>query len=126
MDAMQTARTLGWLSLGVGLIEFVSNRTISRTLGLGNMGAFMRACAVREVASGIGLLAADRPSGWLWARVAGDAMDMLLLAPAVRPGNPQRHWAAAALAFVASVTAVDLLCARRMAAEEAEAPVTIH
>jgi uncharacterized membrane protein len=69
---------------------------------------------MRELASGVGILATRRPAGWLWARVAGDAMDLSLLGAALGPDNPRRGRAIAATAAVAGVTVLDYLCGEQL------------
>ena len=76
----------------------------------------MRACGVRELAAGLAILAKPQEPAWLWSRVAGDTMDLALLAgPIVQNGRPQRG-ALVATAAVLGVTAVDLYAAQRMSA----------
>ena len=44
---------------------------------LGNAaGTVARAYGLREIGTGIGILASKDPSPWLWGRVAGDALDV--------------------------------------------------
>ena len=43
--------------------------------------------------------------------MAGDVVDLASLTPALRRDNPQRHIAATAMANVALVTALDIVCA---------------
>ena len=49
----------------------------------------------------------------VWGRVAGDALDVATLLPALRPGNPRRVGAAAAMAVVLVATGMDLAVAGR-------------
>jgi hypothetical protein len=74
----------------------------------------MRACGLREMAAGVGILTQQRKAPWLWARVAGDAMDLALLARAytMRTSDPARL--TVATAAVAGVTVVDLMAAREL------------
>lgn len=105
------ARTLGWLSIGLGLAELVAPRRMSGSIGLEKRSGLFRACGMREIASGIGILASRNPSPWLWSRVAGDAMDLAAMTPALGAGNKKQKAAAGALAAVAAITLLDLYCA---------------
>jgi uncharacterized membrane protein len=103
------ARGLGWFSVGLGAAQIVAPRAISRLIGLkadGTYAVVMRAMGFRELATGIGILTRRRPAGWLWARVAGDGLDLALLAAA---DAKSRGRAAAAMAAVAGVTVPDVL-----------------
>jgi uncharacterized membrane protein len=108
------ARGLGWFSLGLGAAQIVAPRRVARLIGLRGEGAqntVMRAVGVREIASGVGILSSPRPAGWLLSRVAGDAMDLALLASA---DSEERSRRAAAMAAVAGVTLPDLLESTRL------------
>jgi uncharacterized membrane protein len=76
--------------------------------------ALMRFCGMREMAAGIGILSQPYPAGWVWGRVGGDAMDITLLALALRNDRNRRGRVAGALAFVAGITALDVVCALQM------------
>src|SRR5215210_6964169 len=79
------ARALGWASLGLGLPGVATPGALGRLIGLGDdrdNQVLLRLVGLREVASGIGLLVQPRPVGWLWLRLAGDAMDLALLGAA--------------------------------------------
>jgi uncharacterized membrane protein len=69
---------------------------------------------MREVASGVGILMGRRPTGWLWSRVAGDAMDLALLGAALATPDANVPRAAAATAAVAGVTVLDFFASQRM------------
>jgi hypothetical protein len=63
-----------------------------------------------QTSAGLGILARDEPSGFLWARVAGDVMDLGLLGTALT-SDSERGRTGMALAAVAGVTALDVLAA---------------
>lgn len=113
MDVRRVARGLGWFSLALGAIELIAPGRIARTLGVAPHDGLIRSYGLREVAAGVGLLLAGRPAPWLWARVAGDALDLGTLATARR--RTRRAGAVdAALASVAAVTALDVATASRL------------
>jgi uncharacterized membrane protein len=74
----------------------------------------MRAIGVRELTAGAGILARDRPAGWMWSRVAGDLMDLALLGSALGDDGNERDRTAAATAAVLGVAALDAICATRL------------
>jgi hypothetical protein len=113
----QAARYLGYFSIGLGAAQLLAPRGVASLVGVrGTSGtcALLRALGAREVLSGIGILRARRPRGWLWARVAGDAMDLALLGSAMRARRVDRTRLGAATAAVAGVAIVDALAARRL------------
>lgn len=103
------ARGLGWFSLALGAAELLAARPLARAIGLPRQAAFIRACGLREIATGLGLLKAHDVRPWLWARVAGDAADLAALGAArARPAT------AVAVAAVAGVAVIDVACARAL------------
>lgn len=110
------AQGLGWFSVGLGLAELLAPRTLGRWLGLEEHAGLIRAYGARELAAGIGILAREDPTPWLWTRVAGDALDLATLATRIGDDNPQRGNVGIALAAVAGVTALDVMCAQALAA----------
>src|SRR3954462_14787569 len=78
---------LGWFSLGLGAVELIAPRWLARTIGIDLSPGAMRALGLREIASGIGMLAQPGAPLWPRARVAGDVMDLAMLGAAPRlPG----------------------------------------
>jgi len=67
----------------------------------------MRFLGARELSAGVGLLTRRRSSPWLWARVAGDIVDLGLLGNVLRSPKADRTRVGGALAAVAGVTLLD-------------------
>ena len=111
--AARLGTALGWFSVGIGLAELLMPRTIARTAGLYGQSRTLRAFGLRELASGAGILLRPHKPGWLWSRVAGDAMDLGLLAFSRRDvlNRSSNNRAIFASALVAGITAIDLLAA---------------
>ena len=109
MDARQVSRGLAWFGIGLGLIETLAPRTVARAAGLDDHEGTIRAFGLREIASGVIVLAAREPEKWLWLRVAGDGLDGALLAKGMRPGNPGQMRAIMATLAVAPVVAFDMI-----------------
>lgn len=105
------ADALGWFSIGLGAVELVAPEMLDEWLGIGHHETATRLYGLREIGVGAGILMSDDPTPWLWARVAGDVLDLASLAPALSADNPRRHVAATAVANVALITALDVVCA---------------
>ena len=112
-DGRTVARGLGWFGIGIGLLEVFAPRALARATGLQGRETLLQAFGLREIASGVLILAADEPEPWLWARVAGDALDGGVLAAGLAPSNPHRSRTMLATLAVAPVVALDLLYALR-------------
>jgi uncharacterized membrane protein len=104
------AETLGWLSVGLGLTGLLTPRQTARVSGLTAPGV-VRLIGARELVSGIGLLTQSNKSPWLWARVAGDAMDLAAIAMTHGGTRRGRSRAVGAAAVVAAITAADVWAA---------------
>lgn len=73
------ARFLGWFSIGLGTAQLAAPRALCKLVGAdgkGNAPWLMRAMGAREVLQGSGILTRARPTGWVWSRVVGDALDL--------------------------------------------------
>lgn len=108
----QLSQALGWFSVGLGVAQLAAPERVSRWIGLAeDHPMLMRALGVREVASGIGILTGNPPR-WLWSRVAGDAMDLLLLGAALASDRSDRGRVLSAAAAVFGVATLDVMAAR--------------
>lgn len=108
----RTARALGWFSIGLGLVELLSPKSVTRPLGMesNGMDTTVRVFGAREIGAGILTLSPDKKLG-LWARVLGDAMDAGALSQGLDQDNPMRRNVKAALATVLGITALDIATA---------------
>jgi hypothetical protein len=105
------ARGLGWFSIALGAAELLAPRGLARWLGMPNSAPILAAYGVREIGTGMGILSSDDPTGWVWGRVGGDALDVATLATGLTDDNPKRSNVAFALAAVLGVTLLDAACA---------------
>jgi uncharacterized membrane protein len=69
---------------------------------------------LREIAAGITIFSQKKPSGGLWSRVAGDALDLASLGVAFTSPSAKRGRVAFATANVLAVTALDLIAAKQL------------
>jgi hypothetical protein len=105
------ARGLGWFSLGLGAVELVAPRAITRFLGAQGNERLVRLYGAREIGAGVLTLSLEKNAG-LWSRVAGDGLDILTVAGTLRPGNPKRGNVGLALLMLAGVTVLDIVAAQ--------------
>lgn len=113
---------LGLFSAALGAAEVVAPRTVAKLVGVADSPAhraLLRAAGLRELSAAAGILTSDRPAGWLWSRVAGDMMDLGMLAKAFGTPGTQRGRTALATAAVLGVTLLDVLCAQQLEADAA-------
>jgi hypothetical protein len=118
LDEHQIARYLAWFSIGVGLTELAAPTRLARALGLQRGARLIQLFGLREVIAGAGILAARRRAPWLWARVAGDALDLAALLAALG-ASEKRGRVGVAMVNVAAITAIDVICAGQLTREEA-------
>lgn len=113
----QASRGLGWASIGIGVAEIFTTRLIKQLLGIRGGGWLLRLFGVREILSGAGILSQRKPSpkmeAGLWSRVAGDTIDVAMLALAARTSR-NRNGLLLATTMVLGITAMDLYLARRV------------
>jgi hypothetical protein len=109
-NAHSLARGLGWFSIGLGLAEVLAPRALTRGLGMQGSEQLLQAYGLREIATGIGILSSEQAAPWIWGRLAGDALDIATLSTGLKEDNPKRENVGIALAAVAGVTALDLVC----------------
>lgn len=115
-DAM--ARGLGVLSLALGAMEVAAARPLARMLGIRGQETFIRACGAREIMQGVAILGAKDPTPWIWARVAGDMLDIGTLVMEHYAAEPdKRKNVTMALGTVLAITALDVMNARQLTDE---------
>lgn len=116
--AERLATGLGWFSIALGIAEAIAPRQVAELAGLSSGGraeGTIRAMGVREIAAGVAVLLHPERSGPVWSRVAGDAVDLSLLSAAYAKSSVDPARFIAATAAIASVTALDIYCAARLA-----------
>jgi hypothetical protein len=116
----RVARGLGWFSIALGVTELIAPGRLARALGLEGRERLLQAYGGREIGAGIWALS-DTPAPAIWNRVAGDVVDLATLAVGLRGADEeQRRNAWIAVAAVAGITAVDILTAASLTAEQSE------
>ena len=117
---------LGYFSLGLGLAELVAPTLMSRLIGVKHPDHrtrnTMRLMGVREIGNGIAILSKQQPAEALWARVAGDALDLAFLGRTLANPDNDRGRTLFAKANVLAVTALDVMAAKHLS-RQPETPV---
>jgi uncharacterized membrane protein len=113
----RSARALGYFSVGLGALEIAAPGLVARAMGMRGGGVsswILRGFGVREVTAGMAILGQRRPGQWLWARAAGDVMDMTFAASGLLSSRNHRGRVLASLVALAGVTALDLQTAEQL------------
>jgi len=114
---------LGLFSVGLGLAQMLAPGMIANWIGVADdqsRAKMMRACGMRELATGAGLLMQPHNKTWLMARVGGDAMDIALLGAALNSGNAEQEKVAITLAAVLGITVADVMATQQLNAQNQE------
>jgi uncharacterized membrane protein len=117
-DGSRLSRGLGLFSLGLGLTELAAPNAVAQAIGIdprGRTSTVLRAFGMREIISGLGVLIQPKRALPLWARVAGDAIDLAFIAWAAKSRRTSTQRLVAAFAAVAGVAALDVIASRRVA-----------
>ena len=112
---VEVSRGLGWASLAIGLTELLMPKQLERMMGIrnGQTTGILRVCGVREFMQGVDILTHKDPTPGIFARVAGDMLDGVLLGiAATKTRNPVGFATAAAL--VLPIVVLDALEAERL------------
>lgn len=112
--AERLASGLGWFSVGLGVAQLAAPGWISRLVGVRHTDdsrTLQRIVGVREVMAGVGIFTDPNTERWLWARVAGDLMDLMLLGMTFTSKTANTSRVAMATVSVLGVTAVDAYAA---------------
>lgn len=105
------ATFLGLFSIGLGLWETLAPGSVADATGVRYPG-ILRVYGLREIAAGLGILGNRRPAAALWARVAGDVLDLAAIGAAyAQARGDDRRKALVAGAAVLGVTALDVIAA---------------
>lgn len=106
----EMARRLGWFSIGLGAAELLLPRQIGRLIGVHGHRKTIRYMGAREIAAGVAVLSEVNPIGSMAGRIAGDLMDLSLLAAGLGSSRASKTKIGVAMGTVAAVTALDVCC----------------
>jgi len=105
---LSLARGLGWFSIGLGLAELLAPEEMAEWTGT-RRPHLMQLYGLREIVCGLGILNSSQPIAWMWARSAGDALDMATLGVALCEDDGEHDRILASMAAVAGVAALDVV-----------------
>jgi hypothetical protein len=108
------ARLLGWSGIALGILEVLAPRRTAQVMGTPRRSTgTLPVLGAREIASGVGILASGRPTGWLWTRVLGDVIDLAVLGRLLRGSRrrPRRMRLVGSIGAVVALAALDVLTA---------------
>ena len=108
MKPRSLADGLAWFGIGLGMWELLAPRKFAETTGLVENDLLFRLFGLREIASGILILWSDEKGGPAWSRVAGDAMDSIVLLQNLFSSESDRGRVALSLVAVSPVVAGDI------------------
>lgn len=121
VTAQRRARFLGLVSVALGISELAVPERVADFIGIEDSVLrrnLLRALGTREILSGLGVLAKPGSAGPLWARVAGDALDIALLGAAMADSPKRPARLAAATGAVLGITALDVFSAARLSRKQ--------
>jgi hypothetical protein len=113
-QAAKLAEGLGWFSLGLGVPQLVAPGLVNRIAGIENdvrSRAAQRLVGLRELGHAAGILGTSNPAPWVWSRVAGDVMDLMLLGRAWASKRDSAARLALATVQVTGIGVLDLMTA---------------
>lgn len=117
------AGLLGLFGIGLGLVQVLAPRELLHFIGVEPEDGrvhLVRAVGVRELMSGAGILMNGDAAGrrnWVWARVAGDVMDIAAISAVMNARGTDRGRLAAVLAGVIGITVMDVVAGRQLTAD---------
>jgi len=117
MGGESLADFLGLFSIGLGMAEVLVPGGMAKLIGVQDDDqnrALMRTMGMREITNGVAILSKQQPEKALWARVAGDAIDLAFLGRALANPENKRGRTMFATANVLAVAALDVMCAKQL------------
>ena len=118
---LSLADFLGYFSIGLGLAEVLAPTAMSRVIGVKEPDErnkrTMQLMGLREISHGVAILSTQTPAKAVWARVAGDALDLAFLGKTLANPDNDKGRTLFATANVLAVTALDVMCARELSAQ---------
>lgn len=110
----QLTTALAWFSIGLGLAQLLMPRTVAKLSGLPAGPAIMRVLGARDMTLAFGLINSRNAPAWQWARVAGDAMDLVALGIAARTDPARKPRLAKTALLLAGMAALDVIAGNRV------------
>jgi hypothetical protein len=113
------AKGLGMFSIALGLAELLAPAQVGELIGVSpRYRTFIPALGLREIAHGVGIMMQDKPTEAVWTRVLGDGVDLAYLGAAFMGEENNKRRLIGATVAVLGVTAMDVMCAQALSAEQ--------
>jgi hypothetical protein len=110
---------LGYFSIGLGLMELLMPAQVGEMIGVSSRyRAFLPVLGLREIAHGAAILSQQKPTGGVWSRVGGDAVDLAYLGLAFAGEENNKNRLMGATIAVLGVTALDVMCAQALSGND--------
>jgi uncharacterized membrane protein len=124
LELRRVAKGLGWFSIGLGLAEILAPKQLAKMIGVQPHPGLFAALGAREIMSGLGILVQKHPTASMWARVAGDLVDLSLAGVAFSQRETDREKLSASTAMALGITAVDTWIALELS--KGESPLHVN
>lgn len=114
---VRLAKSFGWMGIAIGLGELIAPSVLARAIGVPDdrrSRTMLLGCGIREVVVGAGILASRRPNAWMWARVAGNVLDMTLLGSVLSHRKSDREKIVRSCVAVLAMTLMHAEVVRRL------------
>jgi hypothetical protein len=113
------AKGLGLFSIALGLAELLAPAQVGELIGVSpKYRTLLPVFGLREIASGVGIMMQAKPTESVWSRVGGDALDLAYLGAAFTGEENNKARLTGAVAAVLGVTALDVMCAQALSAQD--------
>jgi hypothetical protein len=118
LAAAKLAKGIGLFSIGLGLAELLMPAQTGALAGLDHkQRSYLPALGLREIAHGVSIMKSAKPTIAVWTRVGGDAIDLAFLGSAFASSDTNKRRLIGATLAVLGVTALDVLCARKLSSQ---------
>jgi hypothetical protein len=114
MNTWNLAQGLAWFGMGLGAAEILAGDRFAKMLGVPH--TVLTLFGLREIGSGVAILASTQKTRGVWSRIAGDAIDLAVLGTVLRQARNKRTATAIAAGSVLGIGAFDLACGAQLLA----------
>jgi hypothetical protein len=109
-SAMGQAKLMGLFSYGLGTAQVLRPGSVNRIMGVPDYNpnhALQRLIGIREIVTGTGVLFGGRTSTWMWARVGGDIMDIMVIGGTLAGDLGTKKKLVPTLAILTAIAVID-------------------
>lgn len=120
-STLDDAALMGIFSYALGTWQILRPGAVNRFMGVPDHNpnhVVQRLIGFREIATGTGIFFGDNTKGWMWGRVAGDVMDISIMAGHIAGKLGTRHRLMGTIVFLTAVLIYDAKIALRLSANQ--------